>query len=194
MNETELMYFRHELLRLRRGYRTQRFLLAIAFATVLGLMIVAFGSPAPVAAQSATDKDGVLHVRGLVVEDQDGHERLRLGAPLPDPMIHGVRRKRQGAVSGLLISDPNGNERGGYVTADSSGEAFITLDSEDDQEVMLLTNPKGGANFYLRDKGNIAQMTVFAGETYGNTQFPDGPKFTMSKTKQTLLELPATSK
>jgi hypothetical protein len=129
-----------------------------------------------------------------VVEDPGGHERLRLGAPLPDPLIHGVRQKRQGAISGLLISDPNGNERGGYVTSDTSGEAFITLDSEDDQEVMLLTNPKGGANFYLRDRSNFMQMTVFAGETYGNTQFPDGPKFTLSRAKQTLLELPAPPK
>jgi hypothetical protein len=117
-----------------------------------------------------------------------------LGAPLPDPIIHGVRQKRQGAISGLLISDPNGNERGGYVTSDTSGEAFITLDSEDEQEVMLLTNPKGGANFYLRDKSNSAQMTVFAGEKYGNTQFQGGPEFTMNKAKQTLLELPATPK
>ncbi len=56
----------------------------------------------------------------------------------------------------------------------ASGAAFITLDSEDDQEIMLLTNPKGGANFYLRDKNSLTQMTVVAGETYGDTQFPDG--------------------
>jgi hypothetical protein len=194
MNETELILFREEMLRLRRGYRAQQFLLLIAIASILSLTIIVLRSPAPVTAQSTPDKDGVLHVRGLVVEDLGGHERLRLGAPLPDPMIRGVRRKRQGAVSGLLISDPNGNERGGYVTADTSGEAFIALDSEDDQEVMLLTNPKGGANFYLRDKSNLAQMTVFAGETYGNAQLPDGPKFTMSKAKQILLELPAAPK
>jgi hypothetical protein len=194
MNETELICLREEMLRLRREYRGQRFLLATALATIFGLIVVVFGSPAPVAAQSAADKDGVLHVRGLVVEDSGGHERLRLGAPLPDALIHGVRQKRDGAVSGLVISDPNGNERGAYVTADSSGAAFITLDSEDDQQMMLLTNPKGGANFYLRDRGNLAQMTVFAGETYGNTQLPDGPRFTMTKGKQTLLELPATPK
>jgi len=106
-------------------------------------------------------------------------------------MIHGVRQKRAGAVSGLLISDANGNERGGYVTSDTPGDAFITLDSEDDQEVMLLANRKGGANFYLSDKGNLAQMTVFAGES---DQVPDGPKLTMRKAKQTILELPATQK
>jgi hypothetical protein len=194
MNEAESILFREEMRRLRRGYRVQRFLLATALAAILGLMVVVFGSPAPVAAQSSTDKDGVLHIRGLVVEDSGGHERLRLGAPLPDPLIHGVRQKRKGAVSGLLITDPNGNERGGYVTSDTSGEALFSLDSEDDQLVMLLTNPKGGANFYLRDKNNMAQMTVFAGETYGDTQFPDAPKFTMSHGRQTLLELPAPPK
>jgi hypothetical protein len=133
-------------------------------------------------------------VRGLVVEDPVAHERVRLGAPLPDPMIHGVRQKRDGAISGLLISDANGNERGSYVTSDVLGAAFVTLDSEDDQELMRLANPKGGANFYLRDKGNLAQMIVFAGEKYQNVQLPDGPKFTMSKANQTLLELPATPK
>src|SRR5579872_3426371 len=129
MNETELIAFRLDMLRLRRGYRAQRFLLTAALAAILGLIIALFGSPAPVAAQSAADKDGVLHVRGLVVEDPGGHERLRLGAPLPDALIHGVRQRRDGAVSGLVITDPNGNERGAYVTADTSGAAFITLDS-----------------------------------------------------------------
>jgi hypothetical protein len=201
MNEPELALLQHEVRRLRRGYRAQGLFLLTALAAIVVLSLIVFGSPKPVAAQAtptaaqpAPNKDGVLHVRGLVVEDQSGHERLRLGAPLPDPMIHGVRQKRQGAVSGLLISDPNGNERGGYVTSDTSGEAFITLDSEDEQEVMLLTNPIGGANFYLRDKNNSAQITVFAGETYGNAQVPDGPKFTMSKAKQTIAELPAPPK
>jgi hypothetical protein len=127
------------------------------------------------------------HVR-KVVEDAGGHERVRLGAPLADPLIHGVRRKRDGAVSGLLINDANGNERGSYVTSEVSGAAFVTLDSEDDQPV-LLAHPKGGANFYLRDKGNLAQITVFAGEKCQDLQLPDDPKLTMSKGKQTVLEL-----
>jgi hypothetical protein len=194
MNETELSLLQEEVRRLRRAYRTQRFLLSIALTASAGLITVALESPAHVAAQSTADKDGIVHVRGLVVEDPGGHERVRLGAPLPDPLIHGVRRRRDGAVSGLLISDANGNERGGYVTSDVSGEAFVTLDSEDDQLVMLLANPKGGANFYLRDKGNLVQMTVFAGEKYQNVQLPDGPKLTMSKAKQTVLELPAAQK
>lgn len=127
------------------------------------------------------DGEGVLRLRGLIVEDQNGHERIRLGAPLPDPMVHGVRQKRSGAVSGLIISDADGNERGGYTTSDKSGEAFLGLDSEDEQQVLLLANPKGGVNFVLFDsKGNGAQITVF----------PDGPRLTLTKAGKTISELP----
>jgi len=152
---------------------------------VAGLVVTILGQPEAVtAAQLTPDKDGVIHVRGLVVEDQGGHERLRLGAPLPDPMIHGVRQKRQGLVSGLIISDADGNERGGYAT-DASGGAFLSLDSEDEQKVLLLANPKGGVNFVLSNNdGNFLQFTAF----------PEGPKFTMKKAHQTVLELPTSSK
>jgi hypothetical protein len=75
---------------------------SIVMIAFLAAMI--FGRSTTVMA-STTDKDGILHVRGLVVEDGNQHERVRLGAPLPDPMIHGVRYKRKGAVSGLIISD-----------------------------------------------------------------------------------------
>jgi len=131
---------------------------------------------------STTDKDGILHVRGLIVEDANKRERVRLGAPLPGPMIHGVRYKRSGAVSGLIISDAEGNERGGYVTSDQYGEAFLSLDSEDEQQVLFLVNPKGGVNFDIFDSnGNEAKLTVF----------PDGPKFKMKKLKKNVAELPA---
>jgi hypothetical protein len=150
--------------------------LAFAFiAGLLGGMVSRYIMPATVYAQpSQADGDRILRVRGVIVEDQNGHERVRLGAPLPDPMIHGVRRKRAGPISGLLISDADGNERGGYVTSDTSGEAFFSLDSEDEQQVLFLANPKGGVNFDIFDsKGNEAQILVF----------PSGPKFTMKRAK-----------
>ena len=158
--------------------------LNLALAVVAGLlggMWSRYLLPMTVQAQTQPDKDGILRVRGLIVEDQNGRERVRLGAPLPDPMIHGVRYKRAGVISGLLISDADGNERGGYVTGDKSGEAFLTLDSEDEQQVRFLANPKGGVNLDLFDsKGNEAQITVF----------PDGPKLVLTKAKNRVLELP----
>jgi hypothetical protein len=185
MNETELGLLRGDVDRLKRQVNAQRWLLLVAAAGIAGMAMTMLGRPHAVEAQSAPDKDGILHVRGLVVEDQNGHERLRLGAPLPDPMIHGVRRKRSGVVSGLIISDANGNERGGYVTADASGEAFLGLDSEEDQKVLLLANPKGGVNFVLTNNdGNSMQLTVF----------PNGPGLKMTKSNQRILDLPGSPK
>ena len=156
--------------------------LSLAFiAGLLGGTISPHFLQTTVHAQVQPDKDGILHVRGVIVEDQNGRERVRLGAPLPDPMIHGVRQKRSGVISGLLISDAEGNERGGYVTSDKYGEAFFTLDSEDEQQVLFLANPKGGVHLDLFDsKGNEESMSVF----------PDGPKLTFTKAKSKVLELP----
>jgi hypothetical protein len=104
-----------------------------------------------------------------------------LGAPLPDPMGHGVRIKRQGPISGLIISDANGDEPGGYFTGDQIGEAVLTLDSEDEQQMRFLANPKGVANFDIYDsKGNEAQLTVF----------PTGPRLMMMKAKTRIFEFP----
>lgn len=183
MSESELSRLQRDVQKLRRSFRVQRWLLAGSFVVISFLVATVLSRSTPVMA-STTDKDGILHVRGLVVEDANHHERVQLGAPLPDPMIHGVRYKRSGAISGLIISDADGNERGAYATSDKSGEAFLSLDSEDEQQVLFLANPKGGVNFDIFDSnGNEAQLTVF----------PDGPKLKMKKMKATVVELPAAS-
>ena len=181
MQEDELSRLRQEVAVLQRAYKSQRLFLALGFVAIVGLSTTVFQGPRSVAAQSTTDAAGILHERGLVVDDPNGHERVRLGAPLPDPMRHGVRIKRQGPISGLLISDSNGDERGGYFTADQVGEAVLTLDSEDEQQMRFLANPKGGVNFDIYDsKGNEAQITVF----------PNGPRLMMMKAKERIFEFP----
>jgi hypothetical protein len=184
MNESELSRLLSDVQELRTAYRVQQWLLAASFVVIALFASVSLRRSQSVMA-STTDKDGIMHVRGLVVEDGNQRERVRLGAPLPDPMIHGVRYKRKGSVSGLIISDAEGNERGGYVTSDQFGEAFLTLDSEDEQQVLFLANPKGGVNFDIFDsKGNDANLTVF----------PAGPKLTMKRKNATVVELPPASR
>ena len=71
------------------------------------------------------------------------------------------------------------------MTADASGEAFLGLDSEDEQKVLLLANPKGGVNFILTNNdGNSVQLTAF-----GN-----GPGLKLRKEDQIIAELPASAK
>lgn len=106
-----------------------------------------------------------LRVRELAVVDERGTERVLIAAPLPDPMIAGQRHKRGGAVSGIIIADATGTERGGYVTAhDGYANAMLTLDGaglsnsgQESQTVLLLAEPDGGTTFRIwnRDKGSI---------------------------------------
>jgi hypothetical protein len=95
----------------------------------------------------------VLRVRGLVVVDENGTERVQIGAPLPGPLALGKRHKRQGVVSGILLMDAEGNERSGYVT-DTAGAVYLTLDNVGEQAAMFYANQETGANLYVRDSDN----------------------------------------
>lgn len=55
----------------------------------------------------STSEDTVLRVRGLVVVDDQGNDRILLGAPVP----FGGSRVRQDTTNGLLILDANGVDR-----------------------------------------------------------------------------------
>ena len=106
-----------------------------------------------------------LTVKRLAVVDEKGIERVVIAAPLPNPIVHGQRSKRAGAVSGILIYDPKGNQRGGYVTNDTeSAGAFLTLDSEDSQVFMAYANARGkdGATVSLEsDKRDSIALTTY---------------------------------
>jgi hypothetical protein len=57
-------------------------------------------------------------------------------------------------VSGILIHDGDGDERGGYVTSDTNGDAFLTLDAKKGQKTIFVANRDGGANLALWSGGN----------------------------------------
>jgi hypothetical protein len=99
----------------------------------------------PTTSAQTRTTDQILTVRGLVIVDERGVERVRIGAPLPDPIVQGKRLPRQGVVSGMLIFDADGDERGGYVT-NSRGDAFLTLDAKEGQQTIFVANRDGGAN------------------------------------------------
>jgi hypothetical protein len=94
-----------------------------------------------------------LTVKRLAVIDDKGTERVVISAPLPEPMINGKREKRDSPVSGILIYDPKGNERGGYVTSDGGDlAALLTLDSENDQVFTAYANAGSGATVWVANE------------------------------------------
>jgi len=99
----------------------------------------------------------MLTVKRIAVVDEKGTERVVIAAPLPDPLIRGKRIKRDGPVSGILIFDPKGNERGGYVTSDTEDlGALLTLDSESGQVFTAYANADSGAKVWLANEKHDA--------------------------------------
>jgi hypothetical protein len=129
-----------------------------------------------------TDSSGVLHLRGLAIVDAGGRTRVRLEAPLPEPVIMGTQQKRDDSVSGVMLYDALGNERGGYVTDNSVGNAFLTLDSNTGQEVTLVAYPNGGAEFGINDdqKNKVALGAL-----------QTGPRLRLVRSGKTVFEEPA---
>jgi hypothetical protein len=158
----------------RRLARWVKSLFAIWAVTVIGLVWVSRADRAA--------HDDVLKARSLVIVDEHGKTRVRIGAPLPEPIIMGKEQKRDDSISGILIYDALGNERGGYVTDNSVGNAFLTLDSNIGQEVTLVAYPKGGAEFGLNDdEKNKVVMSALK----------NGPRFRLLRGGSIVADLPS---
>jgi hypothetical protein len=91
----------------------------------------------------------IISVRGLVVTDSLGVERVIIGSNLPDPQGHGFRFSRGSAVTGIMLYDSEGQERGGYVTDNDYGNIFLTLDSKTSQRGLFIAEPQGATTLQV---------------------------------------------
>ena len=136
----------------------RRRLTILMFAFLLLIGYIVCSRIVDVEAQSSE-----LALRRLAIVDDKGIERVIIAAPVPDPIVAGKRVKRAGAVSGIVINDRDGNERGGYLTAngDTNG-AFLTLDGTDEQVFTVYANPANGATLSLNNqKGDSITITTW---------------------------------
>ena len=135
--------------------------------------------------QAHAAKPQSLRVRRLAVVDEKGTERVVIAAPLPEPIIHGVKGRRDSPMSGILIYDPNGNERGGYATSDANDlSALLTLDSENDQVFTAYANADSGASVWVANEKhqnvvmsthNTAVLEITHGKNIVYKEPPDAP-------------------
>jgi hypothetical protein len=103
---------------------------------------------------------GFLRVRGIVVVDEKGTERIWIGAPVPDPLIMGKRHPRGGKAHGIVLCDEEGNERSGYVTMDGYPNVMLTLDGMDQQHVLFLNEPQGTPSLTMWKGDHRLQLGV----------------------------------
>ena len=111
----------------------------------------------------------VLKVRGLVVTDSTGVERVIVGSHFPPPQGIGHRKYRgdNSGVSGVMLYDHEGQERGGYVTGDSYGNIFLSLDSKISQRVLFMAEPQGASVLKMWGKnGNEINLGASDDDTW----------------------------
>jgi hypothetical protein len=153
-------------------------LVAVATVLILGMAALVVHR---IGARKSGPRDGILTVRGLIVVDGNGVERVRIAAPLPDPLVLGKRFPRGEAISGILLFDEEGNERSGYVTSDGYPNVFFTLDSLARQHVLFITEPQGDPTLRLWDGASVFSLSVGV----------EGPQLKLASGDKTLLEVPA---
>lgn len=126
------------------------------------------------AASSGAGRDDAPRVferivaREIVVVDANGRERVVIAAPLPEPRLAGALSKRGDALSGILLFDGEGNERGGYVTGDDPSSGIsLTLDEIGRMAVSLWAGERGssGLRFGNQD-GNSVDLQVNPAGTF----------------------------
>jgi hypothetical protein len=109
-------------------------------------------------------QDKIIKVRGIVVVDSLGVERVIMGSHLPEPNLgsYGSRKNSRGkiGVSGVMLYDAEGQERGGYVTDDNLGNAFLSLDSKTQMQLLLLSEPQGAAAIMLNNHDRKNTITL----------------------------------
>jgi hypothetical protein len=150
-----------EVRRLRRNLR----LLIVVTACIITADILAHTRTLDAQRPQNAAPDSILRVRGLVVVDERGVERVWIGAPVTEPRVLGKRFNRGGKASGILLFDAEGNERGGYVTFDEEGTAHFSLDAVGYMVTRISAPAAGGVEIMTRgDSGSIARFGV-AGST-----------------------------
>ena len=95
--------------RIARLERQVRSLTAALLAGAVAMVVVTW--------RAKPDVPAVLRVRQITVVDEKGTERMWIGAPVPDPIMHGKQLKRASAASGVILLDGHGDERGGFLTS-----------------------------------------------------------------------------
>lgn len=120
-------------------------------------------------------KNQILKVRGIVIVDSLGIERVIVGSHLPEPNFsNGCRlpyRGKGGSVSGVMLYDSEGQERGGYVTDDGYGNAFLTLDSKTSQQFLLLAEPQGAISTNLWSRNGKNKVSLLASDEDAEIRF-----------------------
>jgi hypothetical protein len=104
----------------------------------------------PLRRVGAAADESNLRLRSLEIIDSAGVARLRLGAPVPDPMTDGKTSPRRSPQSGIQFNDARGNEIGGLGMLDD-GSIILCFDTHSSEATCMYVLPSGERGFSVTD-------------------------------------------
>lgn len=163
------------------------------------LLLVVVGTSGFALQEKAGDRATVLHLRGLVIEDEQGRPRILLGSPTPTT----AGRKRPEPVDGIVLLGPNGADRfvvsyPGYEpqvlgkvakrTYDAPSAGFMINDADGNERIGLGTSDDGtrsvlGMDYSDRDAMGLVVSPNFTGLAMFARTGPHNDQITMGITK-----------
>src|SRR5712692_1377788 len=130
----------------RMGTLERRFRMLRISSLVLVLAVIFF---AVMPSARSTTPDAHLRVRSLEVVDEHGVERIRIAAPLPNPVSGGKESQRRSKSYGIQLNDASGNEFGGFTIADD-GALVACFDWAQGEATCMFAMPSGEAGFAVK--------------------------------------------
>jgi hypothetical protein len=98
----------------------------------------------------AAGDEKALRVRSLEIVDSAGVPRMRLGAPVPDPVIDGKSSPRRSPEAGIQLNHAKGNEIGGLGMLDD-GSTILCFDTRTSEATCMYVLPSGERGFSVSD-------------------------------------------
>jgi hypothetical protein len=137
-----------KLARLEQSLRLHRWI--ASSIVILATAYVAWGT-------THAQESKVIRLRSLIIEDEQGRDRIVLGAPTPDPR----GGKRISPSVGMVINDEQGYERFG-LGLQATGRIVMGFDAPpgtgDDgnrERITIVADEKGGATLRFLDRRTL---------------------------------------
>ncbi|MFP4004607.1 MAG: hypothetical protein ACLFV8_12585 [Alphaproteobacteria bacterium] len=104
-----------------------------------------------------------LVAQRIDIVDEKGVIRMTLAGELPNPIVDGIQYKRSAPVSGIMLRDDKGNERGGFGFH-KSGHALIALDHVNGEAVGMLAASDGSTSIFMGGRGEVVRDPRLGGK------------------------------
>jgi len=97
---------------------------------------------------------------GMLILDAAGLDRVAVGAPASAPFVRGKLYPRVSALSGVIVNDTQGNERGGIGVLDN-GRAIVALDRVASEAIGMSADAASGATaLTITDASSRPQLAL----------------------------------